>query len=618
MVHFTARPSTIAGYVLNVHSGSGALHSRRQAQVRSHSSLSSSFAYDITTYKWPTILTQVVDGIFRECNQLSQSSTTFEKVAEGKALIEKISAFKYELTHDRPLKPLGDSPSDKSPGPYHAPAFEPYDSVISQTKPTWFQSDWLFAGCYFYRSLRQMFESSIHWKDYDPFTPAKMEALRASGQAIHSRAMWMEELLQKDSQFCATHPNTQKIFKELIMSSLCNGSVPQNTKKTDSSITSQPLLVDDFGALWKKIQSLQNERVDIVLGHTGFELFADLLLADALLALRGPIPQATKERAQELQGRVETVRSRIAKACKAVCTTSEPRLLAVSKLHPPSDLMAVYERTGQRHFGENYVQELVEKAAVLPDDIKWHFIGGLQSNKAKVLAAVPNLYAVESIDSEKLAQGLEKALAKAENESRRTEPLYVYVQVNTSGEEGKSGVPAMTCPWSTGQEKPKLLQLVETILLRCPHLRLQGFMTIGALTNSQTASNTHENPDFKSLSLSRTFIMDALQSDADFQHALSQTRWWLPTGQVTDVYRLASETEFGLSMGMSADLEAAVALGSTQVRIGSDCFGQRTSNQEAGEVRAAEMSAFADRPVVREVVFHTKNMPWFVYVRMKA
>ncbi|WFD26550.1 hypothetical protein MNAN1_001533 [Malassezia nana] len=441
-----------------------------------------------------------------------------------------------------------------------------------------------------------------------------MEALRASGQAIHSRAVWMESLLQKDSHFSATHSGTKKIFKEIMLSSLCHGSVPQNTKETDSSITSQ-FLVDDFGALWKKIQSLQNERVDIVLGHTGLELFADLLLADALLALRGPIPQATKERAEELQGRVESVRSRIAQACQAVSETNEPRLLAVSKLHPPSDLMAVYERTGQRHFGENYVQELVEKAAVLPEDIQWHFIGGLQSNKAKVLAAVPNLYAVESVDSEKLAQGLEKALAKAENESRRTEPLYVYVQVNTSGEEGKSGVPAMTCPWSTGQEKPKLLQLVETILLRCPHLRLQGFMTIGALTNSQTASNTHENPDFKCLSLSRTYIMDALRSDAEFQDALSQTRWWSPSGQVTDVYRLASETEFGLSMGMSADLEAAVALGSTQVRIGSDCFGRRTSNHEAGEVRAVEMSAFADRPVVREVVFHPKNMPWFVYLQ---
>ncbi|WFD23338.1 hypothetical protein MEQU1_002027 [Malassezia equina] len=387
-------------------------------------------------------------------------------------------------------------------------------------------------------------------------------------------------------------------------------------KQLKSVECSDHIIADDSTSLWRKVQTLQNDRVDIVLGNTGFELVAGLLLAEFLLALRGPIPFASQERADELQKRVQSVRSRVTNATKAAHANSEPRLLAVSKLHPPSDLMAVYERTGQRHFGENYVQELVEKAAVLPDDIQWHFIGGLQSNKAKVLATVPNLYAVQSLDSEKLATGLEKALCKAENLSRRTEPLYVYVQVNTSGEEGKSGVPSMKSPWSMGEEKPLLLQLAQKIILGCPHLRLRGLMTIGALANSRAAGNTHENPDFESLSQSRKHLVDALRSDSAFQADLRQARWWTPAGEVSDAYSLESETEFGLSMGMSADMEAAVALGSTEVRIGSDCFGRRSSNNEAGEVRAAEINAFSERPLVREVVFHTKDMPWFVNVCM--
>lgn len=564
-------------------------------------------------HRWPSILTQVVDGLFRECHQLSQAGTAVDKAQEGKAIIEKISAIKYELTHNRPLKPLH-VPFTPKQGPYTfcSASSEPYDSVIEQTKPTWFDSDSLFAECYLYRSLKHIFETSSQWKDYDPFMSSKMEALCASGRAIYACAAWMEELLQKSPTFSATASDTKEIFDTLVSLPLCGNETDPDFDLKQRKCSNR-IVADDSTSLWKKVQTLQNDRVDIVLGNTGFELVAGLLLAEFLLALRGPIPFASQERADELQMRIQSVRSRVANATKAAHANSEPRLLAVSKLHPPSDLMAVYERTGQRHFGENYVQELVEKAAVLPDDIQWHFIGGLQSNKAKVLATVPNLYAVQSLDSEKLATGLEKALSKAENLSRRTEPLYVYVQVNTSGEEGKSGVPSMNSSWSMG-EKPLLLQLAQKIILGCPHLRLRGLMTIGALANSRAAGNTHENPDFERLSQSRKYLMDALQLDSAFQADLRKARWWTPAGEVSDAYALESETEFGLSMGMSADMEAAVALGSTEVRIGSDCFGKRSSNNEAGKVRTAEINAYSERPLVREVVFHTKNMPWFVNV----
>ena len=119
-----------------------------------------------------------------------------------------------------------------------------------------------------------------------------------------------------------------------------------------------------------------------------------------------------------------------------------PTLVAVSKLMPVETLMLAYNEN-QRHFGENYVQEICEKAPTMPDDIKWHFIGSLQSNKAKMLVNnVKGLYMVESVDSQKLATQLDKAC-----EAAKRDALQVLVQVNTSQEEVK--VAARTTRWQT-------------------------------------------------------------------------------------------------------------------------------------------------------------------------
>src|SRR5690606_32703652 len=102
------------------------------------------------------------------------------------------------------------------------------------------------------------------------------------------------------------------------------------------------------------------------------------------------------------------------------------------------DILALYEAretTGHApHFGENYVQELIEKAEQLPKEVRWHFIGGLQSNKCKALAKIPNLWAVESVDTSKKADQLSKGRLEAGHPR-----LKVFIQVNTSGEESKSG-----------------------------------------------------------------------------------------------------------------------------------------------------------------------------------
>ena len=140
------------------------------------------------------------------------------------------------------------------------------------------------------------------------------------------------------------------------------------------------------------------------------------------------------------------------------------RLVAVSKTKPAEAIQQLYD-AGYRHFGENYLQELTEKAAILPKDINWHFIGHLQSSKAsKITKDVPNLYMLETIDSEKLANKVNNARGTA-----GLPPLKVFIQVDTSGEATKSGV-------DTGSE---LLSLATFITEQCPNLRLAGLMTIG-------------------------------------------------------------------------------------------------------------------------------------------
>ena len=109
---------------------------------------------------------------------------------------------------------------------------------------------------------------------------------------------------------------------------------------------------------------------------------------------------------------LRALRERLTTAARAAQLPRPPVLVAVSKTKPASAVQEAYD-SEQRHFGENYVVELLEKAPQLPGDVRWHFIGHLQSNKAKALAALPNLHLVESVDNEKLATALNKACTSA-------------------------------------------------------------------------------------------------------------------------------------------------------------------------------------------------------------
>nr|XP_010910201.1 pyridoxal phosphate homeostasis protein isoform X2 [Elaeis guineensis] len=235
---------------------------------------------------------------------------------------------------------------------------------------------------------------------------------------------------------------------------------------------------------------------------------APLMEGAAVTALRSVLQRV--QRAAERSGR----------------RAEQVRVVAVGKTKPTSLIRHVYD-AGHRCFGENYVQEFIEKAPQLPADIEWHFIGRLQSNKVKsLLAAVPNLDMVEGVDSEKIANLLDQMVAKLERK-----PLKVLVQVNTSGEESKSGVDPLGC-----------VELAKHVKLSCPNLVFSGLMTIGMPDYSSTPEN------FKTLLNCRTYVCNALG---------------------------ISDEHCELSMGMSGDFEQAIEMGSTNVRIGSTIFGPR-------------------------------------------
>lgn len=306
---------------------------------------------------------------------------------------------------------------------------------------------------------------------------------------------------------------------------------------------------------------------------------------DSVNASYGPYPRPMPEQAENVSSRIESVKYRVEEASKAAGRSKTPRLVAVSKLHPPSSILAAYVHAKQTHFGENYVQEMVDKAKVLPREIKWHFVGGLQSKKGKMLASVPNLYLLETLDSIKAANVLEKALASSDA-VQRDEPLRVYLQVNTSGEEVKSGLPPLlkeTVSSEDSKEEP-LLELAKHVIAECPNLILSGLMTIGSAANSSAGASTSSrdealrtNPDFASLYESRRLLVQRLRTanlDNSSYHDL-----------------LAGDgTENGgleLSMGMTADFPVAIAAGSDNVRIGTDCFGVRPGTREEAK-RAME------------------------------
>lgn len=219
--------------------------------------------------------------------------------------------------------------------------------------------------------------------------------------------------------------------------------------------------------------------------------------------------------------RLQQVQRRIGEAARrAGRDPASIALIAVSKLHPAADLRVAYA-AGVRDFGENYVQELVEKHAALSElpDVRFHLIGHLQRNKAR--AVVPIATSLHTLDDARTIAECERRAAAANR------AVQVFLQVNVGEETQKSGCsPAELAP------------LVDAVL-QCPHLQLQGLMTIPPAT---------EEPDDARPFFRRLYEL--------------QQKLHVPLAR--------------LSMGMSSDFEVAIEEGATDVRVGTALFGARS------------------------------------------
>ncbi len=159
-------------------------------------------------------------------------------------------------------------------------------------------------------------------------------------------------------------------------------------------------------------------------------------------------------------------------------------------------------------FGENYVDEVVQKSSQMPRDIRWHFIGHLQSNKAKNVCSIPNLYAIHTIDSIKLADKVNKGIKGVE----RQEKLKVFIQIKTSSEESKHGI--------ASTEREAIDSLV-TFISRETELELVGLMTIGQVGDMSAFSQLRELRD--SLATAHALPLElSMGMSADFEMAIQE------------------------------------------------------------------------------------------------
>ncbi len=207
------------------------------------------------------------------------------------------------------------------------------------------------------------------------------------------------------------------------------------------------------------------------------------------------------------------------KELNSAFTDKKITLVAVSKTKPVEDIKALYD-LGQRDFGENYVQELVDKQSVLPGDIRWHFIGHLQSNKVKYIA--PFVHLIHGVDSLKLLKEINKQAEKCGR------VINCLLQVHIAQEETKFGM-----------DDAEIKEAVES-LPALPHVQVAGFMGMASFTE------------------------DAKTIRQEFHHLAVLKNQYFTKGI--------------LSMGMSGDFQLAIEEGSTMVRIGSLLFGARQKN----------------------------------------
>lgn len=226
-----------------------------------------------------------------------------------------------------------------------------------------------------------------------------------------------------------------------------------------------------------------------------------------------------------LRENLDVVEQKIEAACRrAGRNRDEVTLIAVSKTKPVEMLKEIYD-CGQRDFGENKVQEMVDKHEVLPPDIRWHLIGHLQRNKVKYV--VEKAFLIHSVDSLRLAQAISGEAVKRQCQ------VSILIEVNVAGEETKFGV-----------SPEEVISLVEEIA-SYPNIHVEGLMTIAP------------------------FVEDPEENRAVFRK-LKQLSVDIADKNMNNVNMNV------LSMGMTNDYEVAIEEGATMVRVGTGIFGARS------------------------------------------
>ncbi|XP_053203493.1 terminal uridylyltransferase 7-like isoform X2 [Panonychus citri] len=399
----------------------------------------------------------------------------------------------------------GDSPPERTVDGYNTWFFDDIDSLAQRW--THYNSNKLTVGNLFYGFLK-------FYAEIFPFE-ALVVCIRRSQDLTKMEKKWTGRRIAIEDPFLLSHNLGQGIESEMaryIKASIILGR---------NRLGNQP---DNFD---------------------GYNSWTDYFF-DARYLNDGPFPRGRgchycSRIGHQKNNCPERIRAQVLNRIKQACDKRPEnlrkinvRLVAVSKTKPKQLIIDAYGY-GQRHFGENYVNELSEKSHDQEllnkcPDIQWHFIGRVQKKQINKLLGSKNLSIWETIDSQLIAD-LANSSLKRNFPGKRVK---IMVQVNTSGEENKGGV-----------EPEKVVDLVNHIRTNCQSLELVGLMTIGSYDNSQSDDL---NPDFEQLVKCKHEVCSKFDYDPD---------------------------EFELSMGMSSDFETAILMGSSNVRVGSTIFGRR-------------------------------------------
>ncbi|OAV98623.1 hypothetical protein PTTG_09271 [Puccinia triticina 1-1 BBBD Race 1] len=292
-------------------------NSNHQPRVHPYSpSKRDTFAFHSVTTRWPKILTQVIDHLVDQNNQLldrlasdPDSPSLKPKLSQGKAIISLISELKYEAARDKELSPLQ---SNQDFTQQENQIINLYNQELSKSKAagksTWFSASWLLTECYLYQRLHGFFNQHEHWRNFDPFEHQKLSSFRSSWSAVSNLCLILDRLTQQKQQSSSTGNDVLELraqFNELLSACLWGNAtdlslLPNMTHEeiqhlqTSGSRKPESVLRDDSAQVWQTCFDYSSSepgqtrpcpsRIDFVLDNAGFELFTDLVLADWMIS----------------------------------------------------------------------------------------------------------------------------------------------------------------------------------------------------------------------------------------------------------------------------------------------------------------------------------------------